>query len=67
MTTSLRAHRPGIDQQVPLEEMESAGHSHRGGAQVQLTGQRDVADKVEALTFAREGNKRVPEDMSKLT
>ena len=28
MTTSLRAHRPEIDQQVPLEEMQACGHSH---------------------------------------
>ena len=67
MTTSLRAHRPGIDQQVPLEKMKSGGHGHSTGAQIVLTDRCSAAGQVEMLPFARQGNQRIPEDMSKST
>ena len=49
MTTSLRAHRPGIDQQVPLEEMKRAGHGHSTGAQIVLTDRCSTTGQVKVL------------------
>ena len=49
MTTCLPAHGPGIDRQVPLEEMQTLDHGHHGGAQVQPPGQRHATGQVKVL------------------